>query len=374
MTSALFSPLTVGEVTFDNRLVVAPMCQYSCVDGVPGDWHLMHLGNFAVSGAGLIFVEATGVEPRAPITPGCPGLWNDEQEEAFRRIINFCRQHGHGKLGIQLGHAGRKASARAPWDGSTSISPDEDSGWQTIGPSAIPFTPDWTTPTQMSLADINDVRDAFVASAIRAKRLGFDVLELHAAHGYLLSSFLSPLANKRDDNYGGSLENRMRFALEVVAAVRKIWPEDRVLCVRFNGTDWVEEGWSVDDSVEFARALKDAGCDMVHLSSGGNSPERPPVGPGTPGYQLPAAERIKAEVGMPTIGVGYINDPHFAESVIADGRADMVAMARGMLYDPRFAWHAAEALGAKIDYPPQYQRSVPETWPNAFESRRKAAE
>jgi 2,4-dienoyl-CoA reductase-like NADH-dependent reductase (Old Yellow Enzyme family) len=374
MSSALFSPLTVGSLTFDNRLVVAPMCQYSCVDGVPGDWHLMHLGNFAVSGAGLVFVEATGVEPRGPITPGCPGLWNDEQEAAFERIISFCRQHGNGKLGIQLGHAGRKASARAPWDGGTSISPDEDQGWQTIGPSAVPFTDAWTTPTEMSEQDIANVRDAFVASAERARRLGFDVLELHAAHGYLMSSFLSPLANFRNDQYGGSLENRMRFPLEVVKAVRAIWPQDRVLCVRFNGTDWVDGGWTVEDSVEFARALQALGCDMAHLSSGGNTAERPPVGPGTPGYQLPAAEAIRAETGMPTIGVGYINDPHFAESVIADGRADMVAMARGMLYDPRFAWHAAEALGAKIDYPPQYQRSVPETWPNAFESRRKAAE
>ena len=374
MTSKLFSNLTINGITFDNRLVVAPMCQYSCVDGVPGDWHLMHLGNFSVSGAGLVFVEATGVEPRARITPDCPGLWNDEQEQAFSRIMNFCRRHGSSKMGIQLAHAGRKASARAPWEGGTSISPDEERGWQTIGPSAVPFTSDWTVPTEMTLDDIAEIRNDFVASAKRAERLGFDVLELHAAHGYLMSSFLSPLANLRTDDYGGSLENRMRFPLEVVEAVRQVWPQDRVLCVRFNGTDWVDNGWTVEESVEFARALKKAGCDIVHLSSGGNSAERPPVGPGTPGYQLPASERIKAETDMPTIGVGYINDPHFAESVIADGRADMVAMGRGMLYDPRFAWHAAEALGEKASYPPQYQRSQPETWPNAFEGRRKAAE
>ena len=374
MNSALFSPLTVGQVTFDNRLAVAPMCQYSCTDGVPGDWHLMHLGNLAVSGAGLLIVEATGVEPRARITPGCPGLWNDEQESAFAPILDFCRQHGNAKLGIQLAHAGRKASARVPWEGGTSISPDEEGGWQTIGPSAVAFADGWTQPVEMSREDMEFVRDSFVSSARRAERLGFDFVELHAAHGYLMSSFLSPLANHRDDEYGGSLENRMRFPLEVVEAVRAVWPQDRVLCVRFNGTDWMENGWTEDESVLFAKALKAAGCDMVHLSSGGNSPERPPVGPGTPGYQLPASERIKAETDMLTIGVGYINEPEFADAVIAEGRADMVAMGRGMLYNPRFAWHAAEELGVEIDYPLQYQRSLPKTWPNAFAGRRTSSD
>lgn len=373
MSSALFSPITLRGVTFENRIVVAPMCQYAAEDGVVGDWHLMHLGNFAVSGPGLLFVEATGVEARGRITPGCPGLWNDDQEEAFARIVHFCRQYGDSKLGLQLAHAGRKASTRPPFEGGTPIAPDEATGWQTIGSSALEFNDGWPLPKAMDEADRAEVTAAFVASTTRAARLGFDIVELHAAHGYLLSSFLSPLANQRNDNYGGSLENRMRFPLEVVAAVRQVWPEDKPLCVRFNGTDWIDGAWSVEDSVVFAAELGEIGCDIVHLSSGGNSADRPPVGPGFPGYQLPAAEAIKTQTTMPTMGVGYINEPQFAEEVIASGRADMVAMARGMLYDPRFAWHAAEALGATASYPTRYQRSQPELWPNAFESRRQAA-
>jgi len=371
MSSALFSPITLRGVTFENRIVVAPMCQYAADDGVLSDWHLMHLGNLAVSGPGLLFIEATGVENRGRITPGCPALSNDAQEEAMARVLHFCRKYGQAKMGLQIGHAGRKASARTPFEGGTPIDPNEPTGWQTIGPSAEGFTDAWPTPKAMNETDMADVKAAFVSSTERAVRLGLDILEVHGAHGYLLSSFLSPLSNHRNDDFGGSLENRMRYPLEVVAAVREVWPEDKPLCVRFNGTDWIDGAWSVEDSVEFARALKGLGCDIVHLSSGGNSADRPPVGPGFPGYQLPAAEAIRKQTDMPTVGVGYINEPHFAEEVIASGQADMVAMARGMLYDPRFAWHAAEALGAEASYPERYQRSQPELWPNAFESRRE---
>ncbi len=372
MSSALFSPITLRNVTFDNRIVVAPMCQYAAEDGVVGDWHLMHLGNLAVSGAGLLIIEASGVEERGRITPGCPGLWNDQQEEAFARVLHFCAQYGNTKMGIQLAHAGRKASTRPPFEGGTPIAPDEADGWQTIGPSALPFNDGWPMPKAMDEADMAQVKAAFVASTERAARLGLDFVELHGAHGYLLSAFLSPLSNQRNDAFGGTLENRMRFPLEVTAAVREAWPEDKPLCVRFNGTDWIDGAWSVEDSVVFAKALKDIGCDIVHLSSGGNSADRPPVGPGFPGYQLPASEAIKQQTDMPTMGVGYINEPEFAEQVIATGRADMVAMGRGMLYDPRFAWHAAEALGVEASYPTRYMRSEPKTWPNAFAARRDA--
>jgi len=373
MTSALFSPLTLRGVTFENRIAVAPMCQYAAEDGVVGDWHLMHLGNLAVSGPGLLIIEATGVEARGRITPGCPGLWNDEQEEAFARVLHFNKQYGNTKMGIQLGHAGRKASTRPPFDGGTPIAADEAGGWATVGPSATPFNEGWPIPKMMDETDMAEVKAAFVASTVRAARLGLDFVELHGAHGYLLSAFLSPLSNQRNDNYGGTLENRMRFPLEVTAAVREVWPENKPLCVRFNGTDWIEGAWAVEDSVVFAAKLKDIGCDIVHLSSGGNTADRPPVGPGFPGYQLPASEAIKAEVDIATMGVGYINEPEFAEEVIASGKADMVAMGRGMLYNPRFAWHAAEALSVEATYPPRYMRSEPKTWPNAFAGRRDAS-
>ncbi len=371
MSSQLFSPLTLRGVTLANRIAVAPMCQYSANDGVVGDWHLMHLGNFAVSGAGLVIAEATGVEARGRISPGCPGLWTDEQEEAWARVLHFCGDYGNTVMGIQLAHAGRKASSQAPWLGGKPMSPDEG-GWASIGPSTTPFGEGWQSPKAMDRDDMDAVTAAFVSSTERSARLGFDFMELHGAHGYLMSSFLSPLANDRNDDYGGTLENRMRFPLEVVAAVREVWPEDKPLCMRISGTDWLEEGWTEDDSVAFALAAKDLGLDILHLSSGGNTMFRPPVGPGEPGYQLPSAEKVRREAGLPTIGVGYINDPQFAEDVIASGKCDMVAMARGMLYNPRFPLHAAEALGVDVDYVNQYARAKPELWPNAFAERREA--
>ncbi len=371
MTSALFSPITLRALTLANRVVVAPMCQYSADDGRADDWHLMHLGSLAVSGAGLVITEATGVEARGRITPGCLGLYTDAQEEALGRVLEFCRRHGEARIGVQLAHAGRKAAAQLPWDGGGPLGAEEGA-WPTVAPSAVPFAEGWSEPAAMDLADMAEIKQAFVASAHRAARLEADLIEVHAAHGYLLSSFLSPLANHRDDDFGGSLENRMRYPLEVIAAVREAWPADRPLGVRFSATDWEEPGWTLEDSVVFARALKALGCDYAHLSSGGNSPSRPPVGPGEPGYQVPFAEAVKREVGIATIAVGMIRDPRLAEACVAEGRTDMVALARGMLYDPRWAWHAAEELGAEAPYPRQYLRSHPARWPKAFPERRAA--
>jgi NADPH2 dehydrogenase len=371
MTSALFSPLELRGLTLANRVVVAPMCQYSADDGAATDWHLMHLGSLAVSGAGLLITEATGVEARGRITPGCLGLYTDAQEEALGRVVAFCRRHGEARLGIQLAHAGRKASAQVPWDGAQPLGPEEGA-WDTVAPSALAFAEAWPTPRAMTRADMEAVTAAFVASTERAERLGFDLMEVHGAHGYLLSAFLSPLANARDDAYGGSLENRMRFPLEVIAAVRGAWPEEKPLGVRFSGTDWEEPGWSVEDSVALARTLKAMGCDFAHISSGGNSPRHSPVASASPGYQVPLAEAVKSGSGITTIAVGMITEPRQAEEIVASGQADLVALGRGMLYDPRWAWHAAEELGGEAPYPPQYARSHPATRPAAFEPRRAA--
>ncbi len=371
MTSVLFSPLKLRGLTLANRIVVAPMCQYSADDGAATDWHLMHLGHLAVSGAGLLITEATGVEARGRITPGCLGLYSDAHEEALGRVVAFCRRHGEARLGIQLAHAGRKASTQVPWDGAQPLSAQEGA-WQAVAPSALAFAEAWPTPQAMARADMDAVIAAFVDSTRRAERLGFDLIEVHAAHGYLLSAFLSPLANRRDDAYGGALENRMRFPLEVIAAVRAAWPEDKPLGVRFSGTDWEEPGWTIDESVAFARALKAEGCDFAHISSGGNSPRHPPVAGSSPGYQVPLAAAVKAGSGIATIAVGMITEPHQAEEILGTGKADLVALGRGMLYDPRWAWHAAEELGGEAPYPPQYARSHPSTRPAAFEGRQAA--
>jgi 2,4-dienoyl-CoA reductase-like NADH-dependent reductase (Old Yellow Enzyme family) len=356
MRTHLFSPITIRTLELANRIVVAPMCQYSAIEGSLTDWHLMHLGQYAVSGAGLVFVEATGVEAEGRITPGCPGLYSDENEQAMSRVIRFFRDYGSAKIGIQLAHAGRKASSDVPWNGGASLKPG-DGAWQTVAPSAVPYGPGWHVPEAMNDETLQRVHDGFVQAARRALRLDFDLVELHSAHGYLLHSFLSPLSNHRDDAYGGSLENRMRYPLEVFDAVRAEWPDDKPLGVRFSASDWVEGGWDLESSITYSQALKARGCDFVDVSSGGNSPEQKIVA--GPGYQTRFAAEIRRATGLTTMAVGKITDPVQAETMLASGQADMVALARGMLFDPRWAWHAAEALGDKATFPPQYQRTHP---------------
>ncbi len=365
MAPKLFSAITLKGVEFPNRIVVAPMCQYSAIDGLPNDWHRMHLGQYAVSGAGLVIAEATAVEPIGRITPGCLGLWNDEQEQVFKEIVDFFETWGDAVPGIQLGHAGRKASTRPPWEDRVRLDPDVD-GWRTVGPSALAFGEDWFEPKEMDAADMARVIEAFRDAAIRSDRAGFKVLELHGAHGYLLSQFLSPIANRRTDEYGGALKNRMRFPLAVFDAVRAVWPENKVLGVRLSATDWDEPGITLDESVVVAGVLKARGCDFIDVSSGGNSGARPPVANTGPGYQVPLAERIKHDADVTTMAVGMIRDPHLAEDIVSSGKADFVMLARGMLYEPHWPMHAAHVLGGEVPYPNQYKRSHPGTWPKAF--------
>ena len=366
MSTQLFSSLKINDVELINRIVISPMCQYSAKDGVPNDWHLMHLGQFSVSGASLVIAEATAVESIGRISPGCTGLHNDEQEEAFTRIVWFFDAFGLAKPGIQLAHAGRKASTDVPWQGGKPLNPRKK-GWDTVGPSPIPFDNDWHMPDEMTREDMDRIRDAFVGSAKRADRIGFQVVELHGAHGYLMSQFLSPIANNRKDEYGGNLENRMRFPLELFDAVRAVWPERKVLGVRLSATDYEEPGITIEETVEVAAVLKDRGCDFVDVSSGGNLATRPPVGTTTgPGYQVQFAEAVKKGSGITTMAVGMIRDPYLAEDLLVSGKADSVVLARGVLYDPHWPMHAAEVLGAEAAYPRQYLRSRPSMWPKAF--------
>lgn len=361
--SQLFTPLSLGALTLPNRIAIAPMCQYSAEDGRATDWHLIHLGHLALSGAGLLIVEATAVEPAGRISPGDLGLWSAETEAPLARVVNAIRQYSPIPLAVQLAHAGRKASSHAPWDGGALI-PEAEGGWQTVAPSALPHAPEEVPPVALDAAGLARVRDAFVAAAQRAARIGFDVVELHAAHGYLLHQFLSPLANQRDDAYGGSLENRLRFPLEVFSVMRAVLPSAIPLGVRISGTDWVAGGWDIEQSVVFGQALKERGCAFIHVSSGGISPRQQiPLGPG---YQVPLAERIRRETGLPTLAVGLVTEPAQAEAIIAAGQADMVALARGMLYDPRWPWHAAAELGAQVVAPRQYWRSQPRGVHNLF--------
>jgi 2,4-dienoyl-CoA reductase-like NADH-dependent reductase (Old Yellow Enzyme family) len=351
MSSQLFTPFSLRGLTLPNRVVVAPMCQYSAEDGNATGWHVMHWGQYAVAAAGLVMVEATGVEPRGRITPGCLGLWSDENEAAMAEALSAARKIADVPFGIQLGHAGRKASAKRPWEGPGHYWPG-DGGWSVAGPSEIPFAEDWPVPEALGEEAMADIIDAFAASAVRAVRLGFQCIEIHAAHGYLLSSFLSPIANRRDDSYGGSLENRARLPMQVFHAVREAVPDTFPVGVRFNGTDWLDGGFSADDAVGFARMLADAGCDFVDVSSGGNAFASIPVGPG---YQVPVAERIRREIGIATMAVGMIRSPQHAEAIVANGQADLVAIGRGFLNDPRWVWHAAEALNVELNVVPQYR-------------------
>ncbi len=356
MPSKLFELLRINGVTLANRIVVSPMGQQSADNsGNATDWYLMHLGNLAVSGAGMVIIEATAVEPRGRVSTTCMGLWSDENATALDRVLRFCRANGESKWGIQLAHAGRKGSVNVAWKGRDIVRP-EDGGWINVSPSPIPY-PGRDTPDALDVEGLAFVKRSFVAAAVRARELGFDSIEIHSAHGYLLHSFLSPLTNQRTDSYGGSRENRMRFPLEVFAAVREVWPADRILGIRLSATDWVEQGWTIEDSMALAEKLEVAGADYITASSGGVVPDQHiPVGPN---YQIPLAESLKSVVAIPIMGVGLITEPFQAEDIVARGRADLVALGRAMLYNPRWVWHAAFALNGQFKMPGQYERCHP---------------
>ncbi len=359
MSSALFSPIRFAGLELANRLVVSPMCQYSADDGCANDWHLMHLGMMAQSGAALVVVEATHVERWGRITHGCLGLYNDATEAALGRVMAFARRAGSAQFGIQLAHAGRKASSRRPWEGGGALQAGEDP-WPTMAASPLPFGEGWHTPREVTEADMERVRAAFVAAAQRAMHIGFDEIELHFAHGYLAHGFMSPVSNKRTDQYGGSFANRLRFPLSIARAVRAVVPKDLPLGARITGSDWRPDGLTPDDAVAIAKALKDEGLDFICISSGGITGDT--RNPTEPGYNVPIAARVKKEVGMPTRTVGLILTPTQAEAVVADGKADMVSIARGFLDDPHWGWHAAKALGAEVPRPVQYERAGPKLW------------
>lgn len=364
--SQLFTPWQLGPLELPNRIVIAPMCQYSASEGSATDWHLIHLGHLALSGAGLLIVEATAVSPEGRISPQDLGLYSDANEAALARVLAAVRAHSPIAVAMQIAHAGRKASSREPWNGGTQIRPDETRGWQTVSSSNLPHSASEVPPLALDRAGLATVREDFAETARRAARLGFDGIELHAAHGYLLHQFLSPLANQRQDEYGGSLENRMRFPLEVFDAVRAAFPATKPVWVRISATDWVPGGWDLEGSVAFSHTLKARGCAAIHVSTGGVSPAQ--AIPLVPGYQVPHAQRIKADVGLPTIAVGLITEPEQAEAIVSSGQADAVGLARAMLYDPRWPWHAAARLGAQVEAPRQYWRSQPREFKDLFRS------
>ncbi len=358
--SALFSPLALADLVLPNRVVVSPMCQYSAVEGVASDWHMMHVGHLALSGAGLFMLEATAVEGAGRIGHGCLGLYDDEQERALARVVSAAKRYGAARIGVQFSHSGRKGSCRAPWEGGGPLGPEEDP-WPVVGPSELPFGEEWPRPQSLDRAGLARIKAAFAATARRADRIGIDLAEVHCAHGYLLHSFLSPLANVRSDEYGGSRDRRMRFPLEVIAAVREVWPRAKPLGMRISAVDWIEGGIEIEDSIAFVRAARELGIDYVCVSGGGISPKvRPAV---APGYQVPFAHRIRRETGLATRAVGMIVAPRQAEEIVASGQADQVVLARAFLDNPRWVWHAAEALGVRVPYPPQYERCRPELWP-----------
>jgi len=363
-TPHLFTPLRIGDLELANRIVIAPMCQYSAVNGCMTDWHVIHLGHLALSGAALLTIEATAVVPEGRITYADVGLWSDETEGAIARTLESVRRWSDIPIGIQLAHAGRKASGEVPWKGGHQLAPTAPNGWQTEAPSAVRFAADGYAPVALDRAGLRRVRDAFAASAERAARLELDAVQIHAAHGYLLHEFLSPLSNQRSDEYGGSLENRMRFPLEVFEAVRDAFPSGAV-SVRVSGTDWAEGGWDIAQTVAFAQALEARGCAVIHVSSGGLTPaQQIPVGPG---YQVPLAREVKRATSMAVVAVGLITEPAQAESIVATGDADLIGLARAILYDPRWPWHAAAELGARVKAPFQYLRSQPRQFRELFD-------
>jgi 2,4-dienoyl-CoA reductase-like NADH-dependent reductase (Old Yellow Enzyme family) len=361
--SALFSPIRLRDLALPNRIMVAPMCQYSAEMGEANDWHFSHINSLALSGAAMFCIEATHVEPIGRITPGCLGLWNDATEAAIKPILASVRKHSKIAVAMQLAHAGRKGSSHKPWDGGQQI-PLADGGWQTEGPSAVPHKDGELPPRALDAEGLRRIRAAFVDAARRAMRLGIDAIELHSAHGYLLHQFLSPIANRRTDQYGGSLQNRMRYPLEVFDAIREVVPSGKPVGIKVSATDWVEGGWDLEQTIEFAKQLKQRGVDWVDVSSAGVSPLQKIAL--SPGYQVPFAEAIKKATGVTTMAVGLITEAKQAEEIVASGKADMVALARGMLYDPRWAWHAAAELGGQVQVPPQYWRSQPSTQKQLF--------
>jgi len=354
--SQLFSRFQMRGLTLRNRIIVSPMCQYSAVQGEATDWHRVHVGSLALSGAGLFCFEATAVEAEGRITMGCLGLWDERTEAALKPVIATVRKYSPIALGVQLAHAGRKGSSHLPWEGGQLI-PVSEGGWVPYAPSALAHNEGEALPQALDDVGLERVRAAFEAAAKRAIRLGLDAIELHSAHGYLLHEFLSPIANRREDRYGGSLDNRMRFPLEVFEAVRAVVPADKPVGVKVSATDWVEGGWDLEQTIAYSRELKRRGVDWIDTSSGGISPaQKIPL---KPSYQVPFARAIKQATGVNTIAVGLITEAQQAEEIIAHGEADLVAIARGVLYDPRWPWHAAAQLGASVEVPPQYWRSQP---------------
>eukprot|EP00873_Tetraselmis_striata_P030725 jgi/Tetstr1/450989/TSEL_038025.t1 len=360
----LFEPIRIGDTTLANRIVIAPMCQYSARDGEMSDWHLIHLGQLAMSGAALLTIEATAITPEGRITYGDVGLYSDATEAAMKRVIDGIRRWSDMPISIQLAHAGRKASCEVPWKGGAQLPPDHSNGWQTEAPSAVPFLDSDNPPVALDADGLARIRNAFADAARRSDRLGLDAIQIHAAHGYLLHEFLSPISNRRDDEYGGSLENRMRFPLEVFDAIRAAFSADKPVTVRVSGTDWVEGGWDGEQTVDFAKALEARGCSAIHVSSGGVSvAQKIPIGPN---YQVPLARQVKQAVSMPVVAVGLITEAEQAEAIVSTGDADMIAVARAVLYNPHWPWHVAAALGGQVKAPPQYLRSQPRRYPNLF--------
>ena len=350
----LFRPLKLRGVTLPNRIVLSPMCQYSATNGLANHWHLVHLGSRAVGGTGLVFTEAVHVEPRGRITPSCLGLWNDDQTKALGKIAAFISARG-SVPGIQLGHAGRKASAARPWEGSRPLS-EAQGGWTPIGPTPQKFADGWPIPLSMDKKAIDESVASFVLSVRRAREAGFQVIEIHAAHGYLHHQFLSPLSNHRTDEYGGTFENRTRFLRETLASVRREWPDDLPIFVRVSATDWVEGGWTIDDTSRLARALKNDGlADLIDCSSGGNDPRQQIEA--YPGYQVPFASQVRADAQVATGAVGLINSPELAENILAAGHADLIILGRALLADPLWPRRAAKQLGVELRWPVQYERA-----------------
>ncbi len=366
---ALFTPLRVGNLNLENRIVISPMCQYSAVDGCMTDWHLIHLGYLALSGAAALTIEATAVTPEGRISYGDVGLYDDSTESAMQRILQSVRSVSEMPIGIQLGHAGRKASTEVPWKGGAQISPSDLLGWQTVAPSAVAFANHDAPPVALTREGMARIRSAFAEATRRADRLGLQFIQMHAAHGYLLHQFLSPLSNQRTDEYGGSLENRMRFPLEVFQTIRDAFPSENPVTVRISATDWIDGGWDVEQSIVFAKQLQSLGCAAVNVSSGGLHPQQKiPVGPS---YQVPLARAIKQSVAIPVVAVGLITSFEQAEAIVGTGDADLIGLARTILYDPRWPWHAAAELNAQAKAPNQYLRCQPRRFKNLFEDRNK---
>lgn len=361
--SKLFSPIKIGSQLFENRIVIPPMCQYSAVNGLASDWHLMHYGALSHSGAGLMILEATAVCPEGRLSPFDLGLWGDEQKSAMQSLIASIRQYSAMPIAVQLVHAGRKASMPQPWQEEKHVAIGKG-GWQTVAPSAIAFNPNYDTPMELTKEEIKTLVKQFADAAIRADQAGIDFIEIHGAHGYLIHQFLSPLTNKRTDEYGGSLDNRLRFVIDVFNAIRTVFPKQKGVGIRISATDWVDGGWNLDESIILAKKLNELGCSYMHVSTGGlDMRQQIPVGPN---YQVPFAQAIKAHVTMPVIAVGLITEPVQAEAIVLTEQADMVAIGRDMLFEPHWPWRAAKELGAQVTVPPQYARSTPHGSKNLF--------